>query len=353
MDILTKKDFLADASVEKLQAWCAGNGLPAFRARQIVGWLREKLVFEPEKMGNLPVSLRRELADFFHAPASRVAEKVAASDGTVKLRILLADGESVETVLIPTPDRLTFCLSTQVGCPVGCRFCASGEFGLTRNLRCGEILEEFLLSAREAGRKPDNVVFMGIGEGLLNFDEFARALEILSAPAPDGFGFAPRRITVSTSGFVPGMLRFAGLKKEYNLAVSLHAVDDATRAVLIPDPLRYPVKEILAAADSYRDASGRQYTIEYTLVAGVNDSPEAARALGKMASEHHAKINLIPLNRARGDFRRPDRRTIESFEKEVAATGARVTRRAERGLKRGAACGQLRSESLTKGQRDE
>ena len=346
----TGKPFLAGASHEELTAFCAAKQLPAFRARQIAQWLYEKWTVEPEKMSNLPDPLRRDLADFFRAPASRVADKVVAPDGTAKLRIELYDRESVETVLIPTPERLTFCLSTQVGCPVGCRFCASGEHGLTRNLTTGEILEELLLSSREAGQKPDNIVFMGIGEGLLNFAEFSRALEMLSSP--DYFGFAPRRITVSSSGYVPGIRKLAEMKKEFNLAISLHAVDDEMRAKLIPDALRYPIAEILDAADFYCETAGRQYTLEYTMIAGVNDSVETAKKLAAIARKHHAKINLIPLNQAAGDFRRPDRKTIEAFETEISSAGARVTRRVERGFKRGAACGQLRSESLKKEEKD-
>ncbi len=344
----TEKPFLAGSSHEELAAFCAAKRLPAFRARQIAQWLYEKLIVEPEKMSNLPESLRLEIADFFRAPASRVVEKVVAPDGTAKLRLELFDRESIETVLIPTPERLTFCLSTQVGCPVGCRFCASGAHGLTRNLTTGEILEEFLISSREAGRKPDNLVFMGIGEGLLNFAEFSRALEILSSP--DHFGFAPRRITVSSSGYVPGICKLAAMKKEYNLAISLHAVDDEMRAKLIPDALRYPIAEILEAADFYCETVGRQYTLEYTMIAGINDSVDTAKKLAAIAMKHHAKINLIPLNQAEGDFRRPDRRTIEEFETTISAAGARVTRRVERGFKRGAACGQLRSESLKQGE---
>ncbi len=345
------QQFLAGASQEALQLFCNEAGVPPFRARQIADWLYNKLIVEPEKMLNLPASLRLALKDFFRAPASRVAEKVTANDGTAKLRLELFDGESIETVLIPTPERMTFCLSTQVGCPVGCRFCASGAHGLTRNLYTGEILEEFLLSSIEAGQRPDNLVFMGIGEGLLNFAEFSRALEILSSP--DYFAFAPRRITVSSSGYVPGIRKLTQMKKEYNLAISLHAVDDEMRAQLIPDPLRYPIAEILAAADDYCDTVGRQYTLEYTMISGVNDSLDTAKKLAAIAMAHHAKINLIPLNQAEGDFRRPERRQIEEFERTIAAAGARVTRRVERGFKRGAACGQLRSENLMKGKRDE
>jgi 23S rRNA (adenine2503-C2)-methyltransferase len=183
---------------------------------------------------------------------------------------------------------------------------------------------------------------MGIGEGLLNTAELFPALEKLTCD----FGMSPRRITVSTSGYIPGMEKFAQLKKEYNLAISLHAPDDVTRAKLIPDQLRYKVADILEAADNWSKSSGRQYTLEYTLVSGINDSVEHATALGKLAYLHHAKVNLIPYNETSSTFRRPALRNIELFEQTVAATGARVTRRVEKGKGAAAACGQLRAEKI-------
>ena len=160
--------------------------------------------------------------------------------------------------------------------------------------------------------------------------------------APEGFALAPRRITVSTSGYVPGMLKFAGLQKEYNLAVSLHAPDEETRSKIIPDTLRFPIQEILSAVDNYREKAGRMVTLEYTLLAGINDSDAQAEALGRLAYAHHAKVNLIPYNSTGTTFRRPSRERIESFERAARATGAVVTRRIERGSGKNAACGQLR-----------
>ena len=335
------KSFLAGISRRELQDWLQLKNEAAFRGKQIASWLYEKLVLNPEEMKNLPSSLREKLRADFYAPSCRIAERVGSPrDGVVKLRLELHDGESVESVVIPADDRVTLCLSTQVGCPVGCRFCASGVNGLVRNLRAGEILEEFLLGCAEAGRKCDNIVFMGIGEGLMNSTELFKALDVLTSP--EYFAMSPRRITVSTSGFVPGMLQLAELEKEYTLAVSLHAPDDETRSRIIPDKVRYPISEILKAADIYRDRSGRLYTLEYTLLAGINDSPQQAEALGILARQHRAKINLIPYNETDALFRRPSREAIELFEKTAAATGATVTRRVERGAKSAAACGQLR-----------
>ncbi len=334
------REFLAGRSLPKLTAYAHEHKIPGFRAKQIYSWLYDHAECDPANMKNLPKSLHEMLKNDFYAPGTAIAEVISSPDGVEKLALQLFDGECVEMVIIPAADgRMTFCLSTQVGCPVMCRFCASGQHGLIRNLRAGEMIEEFCLGVSRAGR-PDNLVFMGIGEGLLNFPELALTLERLSGE----FAFAPRRITVSTSGYIPGMKEFAKLKREYNLAVSLHAVDDETRARLIPPHLRYPVQEILRTADEIRDANGRQYTLEYTLISGINDSVAAAEKLGKIAVAHRAKVNLIPYNETSGnEFKRPAKEVISEFEKCVASTGARVTCRVEKGGKKTAACGQLRA----------
>ncbi|MBE6356065.1 MAG: 23S rRNA (adenine(2503)-C(2))-methyltransferase RlmN [Lentisphaerae bacterium] len=330
--------FLAAADLESLQNYCCEHHYPAFRAKQIHSWLHDRCIIDPEDMKNLPSDLKSALKADFHAPGSIIAASSKSPDQVEKLLLKLHDGELIEMVIIPSDKRLTFCLSTQVGCPVGCYFCASGRNGLTRNLSAGEMLEEFCIGTLRAGR-PDNLVFMGIGEGLLNFEQLAITLNSLV----DDFVFSPRRITVSTSGFVPGMKKFAGLKREFNLAVSLHAPDDETRSKLIPPQLRYPVAEILRAADQIALANNRQYTLEYTLIAGINDSLAHAEKLGKIAFAHHAKINLIPYNETGGQFRRPSPQTISEFETAVSNTGARITRRVERGSSETAACGQLRA----------
>ena len=339
------KPFLAGESRENLTVWAESRALPKFRAGQICQWLYGKTVISPDDMANLPKDLRAALKEDFLAPGSRVAEIATSPDGVEKLAISLHDNECIEMVIIPAKERLTFCLSTQVGCPVGCIFCASGKNGLTRNLKAGEMLEQFLFGCARAGF-PDNLVFMGIGEGLLNFEELSLALDTLTSP--DKFGMSPRRITVSTSGYIPGMKKFAGLKKEYNLAVSLHAVSDDIRAKLIPARVRFSIAEILKAADLCRDANNRQYTLEYTMIAGINDDLDSARKLAQIAIDHHAKINLIPYNATDGDFRRPERTVIENFENEIKSAGARVTRRVERGGKKSAACGQLRISRMKK-----
>ncbi len=336
------KTFLAGSLREELAAWCARECMAKFRATQIADWVYHHGVIEPKEMKNLPLPLRGLLAAQFHAPGSRIVETAGTPGDTEKLLLELHDGETIEMVLIPgREERLTFCLSTQVGCPVQCLFCASGRGGFVRDLAAGEMVEEFLLGSRRAGRRPDNIVFMGIGEGLLNFDELAKTLHILSAP--EYFGMSPRRITVSTSGYVPGILKLAELEKEYTLAISLHAPDDETRAKIIPAKIRYPVAEIMAAADRYLEKAGRMVTLEYALLGGINDSPEAAEAMARIARDHHAKINLIPYNATDSKFRRPSPKTVAEFERIIFESGTHVTVRTERGSEDAAACGQLRS----------
>lgn len=333
------KLFLAGSTPAGISAWCEKRNLPKFRAKQLCNWLYKQVELSTDAMLNLPANMREMLKEDFFSPGTSVSEAVSSADSVEKLLLTLHDGNIIEMVVIPAEERLTFCLSTQVGCPVGCRFCASGQNGFTRNLSCGEIIEEFMLGVKRAGF-PDNLVFMGIGEGMLNFEQLSAALEILTSP--EGFGMSPRRITVSTSGYVPGMVKFAGLKKEYNLAVSLHAVSDDIRAQLIPPQVRYSISEILQAADLCRDSNNRQYTLEYTMISGINDDLDSAAKLADIAIAHHAKINLIPYNATDGIYRRPARSVIEEFEQAIKDRGARVTRRVERGGKRSAACGQLR-----------
>ena len=333
--------LLAGMSHQELADYIQSKNLPRFRAKQIADWMYRKYVWDPAEMSNLAAPFRQELKKDFAAPAGSVETISTAPDGTEKLLIRLQDGNHVELVLIPGDDgRTTFCLSTQVGCPVRCAFCASGAHGLVRNLSCGEIIEEFLFAVQRLGKLPDNIVFMGIGEGLLNFDALSGALTALTSQ--EGFGMAPRRITVSTSGIVPGIRKLSAMKKEFTLAISLHAVDEETRSRIIPPEFRYPITDILQAADAYREECGRWVTLEYTLLEVINDSLAAAAQLGKISKEHHAKINLIPYNQTDRGFRRPKDKVIRQFMTEVEKAGGSVTCRKERGGSTDAACGQLR-----------
>lgn len=315
---------------------------PSFRARQIAEWIYRKNARSWDDMTNLSKDLRQKCADKWLFKSVRETDSVKSADGTEKLLLELHDGECVEMVIIPAAERITFCLSTQVGCPVGCLFCASGKNGLVRNLADHEIIGEFQSGCEKIGKLPDNIVFMGIGEGLLNFENLMAAIEKMTDEKY--FGMGVRRLTVSSSGFVPGMYKLAELGKELNLAISLHAPNDEIRSRIIPDKLRYPIAEIMEAADVYREKCNRMPTIEYTLLKDINDSPACAKALCKIAREHHTKVNLIPYNDTNSEFKRPAKNTIDSFEKILRNADVAVTVRQERGSDKAGACGQLRAE---------
>ncbi|MCI7643363.1 MAG: 23S rRNA (adenine(2503)-C(2))-methyltransferase RlmN [Lentisphaeria bacterium] len=341
----TSNNKLCSMNQEQLTEYLAGIGEKKFRVKQIMDWIYRKLELEPHRMENLSLALREKLAEELAVNPMTICRREADDSGTVKLLLRLCDGESIEMVIIPGGDgRKTFCLSTQVGCPVQCVFCASGRNGLTRNLHGGEIIEEFLLGCRELGGVlPDNIVFMGIGEGLLNYDNLIMALERLTGA--DYFGMSPRRITISSSGYVPNMLKLADLGREYNFALSLHATDDQCRRRIIPEKIiKYTIAEILAALKYYSEKVGRIPTLEYTLLAGINDSPRQAAELAAIAREVHAKINLIPYNPTVDGYARPERKVIEEFCRILAKQHAAYTLRQERGSGVNAACGQLRQQ---------
>jgi 23S rRNA (adenine2503-C2)-methyltransferase len=337
---------LANSTYSELESLVSNLGQPVFRAKQIMEWVFKHYELDPDRMLNLPLKLREELKSKFICMSSEIKEVSKASDKTTKLLISLSDDEAIEMVIIPSRDRITFCLSTQVGCPVGCRFCASGEGGLVRNLKAHEIIEQLYHGIAHTGKFPDNIVFMGIGEGLLNFDNLAEALGKFTEA--DYIGMSPRRITISSSGYVPGIYRLIELGKPFILAVSLHAVDDETRALIIPGKLRYPIAEILQACDDYENKIGRMVTFEYTMLAGVNDSAAAAGKLAAMARRHHTKVNLIPYNETSDEFKRPDEIDILNFRDILEKVGVTVMLRLEKGGKVAAACGQLRVKHLKK-----
>jgi 23S rRNA (adenine2503-C2)-methyltransferase len=300
-------------------------------------------------MTNLSTDLRRRLADELTLFTTDVAEEDRADDDTVKLVLRLADGHTIEAVMIPDRKRRTGCLSTQVGCPVGCQFCASGAAGLARNLSAAEIVEEALHLERvlAEGERLTHLVFMGIGEALLNFDNVARAIETLNAPW--GLNIGARRMTVSTVGVRGTIGQLASLGLQVNLAISLHAPDDALRARLIPYGPLMSVRELVEAAADYREATGRDVTFEYVLLAGVNDTAEQAEALAKVAKSCHAAVNLIPYNQvAGGRFKRPARQVVSRFQNTLNHRRVIATVRRSRGSVRASACGQLRLDALKK-----
>ena len=340
------QNVITEFDCETLAAELKAMNQPAFRAKQIIEWIYKKNASSWDDMTNLSKDLRSACAEKWIFNSVQVAESLKSSDGTEKLLLKLHDGEHIEMVIIPAEERITFCLSTQVGCPVGCLFCASGKNGLVRNLAMHEIIGEFQAGCAVIGGIPDNIVFMGIGEGLLNFENLMAAVDRLTNEKY--FGMGVRRITVSTSGFVPGMLKLAEMKKELNLAISLHAPDDEIRSRIIPDKLRYPVAEIMEAADVFREKCNRMPTLEYTLLNGINDSGACAESLADIAREHHTKVNLIPYNDTGSVFKRPSAAVINNFERILRNHNIAVTVRRERGSDKAGACGQLRAEHFEK-----
>ena len=338
------KPFLASASKQEIAAALKAAGQPGYRADQVYDWIVKKWIVDPALMTNLSAAAKEALSAAFLCPSVVIEAEYPADDGSAKYLLRLHDGETIECARIPAEDgRMTFCLSSQVGCPVSCVFCSSGESGLTRNLAAGEIIEQYFLLCRKLGQAPDNVVMMGIGEPLLNFDNLVAALNVITNP--DGVALAQRRVTISTSGWTPGIKALTELRKQWNLALSLHAPDDRTRAMLIPTKFRRDIREILAACREHREVTGRLLTIEYVLLAGINDSPETGRKFARLAADANAKVNLIPYNKARGAFERPSRETVKRFENALKTLHVPVTVRVEKGASATAACGQLRATS--------
>jgi len=334
---------MALASREQLQEFIKASNDSSYRAAQILSWVVKKWIVNPANMSNLPAKTRDALAAAFLCDTVSIEKEEESQEGSKKLLLKLSDGETVECAVIPSPGRSTFCLSTQVGCPVCCAFCASGAHGLVRSLKAGEIVEQFLLATRLCGEMPDNVVIMGVGEPMLNYDNTIRALERICDP--DGIALAARRVTISTSGWTQGIRKLTALGRQWNLAVSLHAPDDKTRAMIIPDQFRRPIDEIIDACLEHREATGRMLTLEYVLLRDFNDNPEQAAKLAKIAKRAMAKVNLIPYNKAKGAFIRPSADTIKRFENTLKSAGVVVTTRVEKGSGANAACGQLRASS--------
>ncbi|MDA0374387.1 MAG: 23S rRNA (adenine(2503)-C(2))-methyltransferase RlmN, partial [Planctomycetota bacterium] len=342
---------LTELSDEALSSLVAEHGGKAFQARQLAHWVFRHGAADWAGCRNVPAGLKQRLDDAgFCVRSSRVIHVEPSSDGTEKLLLELADGETVETVLIPEGERMTLCISSQVGCPVACVFCASGLDGVRRNLQAGEIVEQVLhardrLIARgDFGHAPariTNLVVMGLGEPMLNLRAVTAALDRISDP--EGIGLGARRVTVSTSGLPDRMRRFAETSRAYGLAVSLHAADDALRRQLVPTA-RASVSEIVEAARAFFSAKGREVTFEVVLLAGVNDRKRDADALIDALSGLPSTVNLIPWNpvdRIEG-LARPTEASVDLFAELLRRGGLNVTVRRQRGADRSAACGQLR-----------
>ncbi|MCF7853590.1 MAG: 23S rRNA (adenine(2503)-C(2))-methyltransferase RlmN [Candidatus Pacebacteria bacterium] len=328
-------------SKDELAAWLIGHGQPAFRRAQIYDWLYRKWVTAFDDMRNIPTSLHNELATRFSAFSIIPIDRQTAQDGATKFLLKLSDANTIETVILHAADRYTVCISTQVGCPVQCAFCASGRHGLVRNLEPGEIVDQVIFACRHLGVRISNVVVMGMGEPLLNLHNTIAALDALCDP--ERMAMSARRITISTSGIPDGIRALADHGVPWNLALSLHAVTDKKRAAIIPAVWCSPLSTVLKACEYYKQTTGRVVTLEYTLIPGKNDYPEDCRGLASIATTLHAKVNVIPLSATGAHFRVPSQKQIRDFVHELQRQGAPVTIRESKGASIEAACGQLRS----------
>ncbi|HKA24101.1 MAG TPA: 23S rRNA (adenine(2503)-C(2))-methyltransferase RlmN, partial [Candidatus Eisenbacteria bacterium] len=327
----------------ELEDLLEARGHERFRARQILDWVYHKRVREPALMSNLSRSLRDELSSFLNFDLPEPAEiRVSPGNDAVKFALRLKDGSRIESVAMQSRRGVTLCVSSQAGCGMGCVFCATGLMGLVRNLRAEEIVGqvERMLDATEWQDPGFHLVFMGMGEPLANYASVLRAIRILHDPA--GLSVGARRITVSTVGLVPQIQRLAHEGLPLGLAISLHASTDEKRGQIVPTTKRFSLEDILGAAREYAETTGRRVTLEYTLLAGVNDSREDALGLAAWARSLPAKINLIPYNPVPGlPWKRPDEASVSRFVEWLAPRAPAVTVRWSQGGEIGAACGQL------------
>ena len=344
----------------ELEAQFKSWGQPVYRVTQLLEWLYYRRVTSWDVMTNLPGDLRKKLREHFSLQTIELIRKQGSPDTTQKFLWRLADHSLIESVLIPAnpalygeaSDRHTLCISTQVGCAYGCKFCASGLEGWKRNLLPGEIIEQVLAVERtqagageslskETGRAVDNIVVMGMGEPLANYDNLLKALKILNAPWGGGIG--ARKITISTSGLAPQIRKLADEPLQFRLAISLHGATDDVRGKIMPVNKKYPLKELVAACGEYQAKKGRMMTLEYILISGVNDAVEQTKPLAAIAKKIFAKVNLIPYNTVEGlPWDRPSEDVCERFLEALEKQKVTATLRREKGHDIDAACGQLR-----------
>jgi 23S rRNA (adenine2503-C2)-methyltransferase len=337
----------------ELQDWFAAKGQNRYRSEQVLRWVYQKRVERFEQMSNLPEELRAALESAFTLRSLRCVRQTGSKDTTRKFLFYLPDQNLVESVLIPaspalygsTSDRRTLCISTQVGCAYGCKFCASGLNGWTRDLQAAEIVEQIIQAEAIAGEKINNLVFMGMGEPLANFTNVMRAIEVINAPW--GLGIGARHITLSTSGLAPRIRQLAEHPLQVRLAISLHGATDDVRNQIMPINRKYNLASLIEACVYFAAKKKQRLTFEYILIENVNDQNEQAIALAALASRLKAKVNLIPYNRVEGlPWKRPSSNRQHTFLRTLERSGVDATIRREKGHDINAACGQLRLQTL-------
>ncbi|MHB1455789.1 MAG: 23S rRNA (adenine(2503)-C(2))-methyltransferase RlmN [Armatimonadota bacterium] len=336
---MDKKSYLVGMTTDELTSLAIKAGQPAFRGKQLADWIYKKNAAELSEMTNLPATFRDTIAEEMNLHSGSVADLLKSRDGTAKYLINLDQGQSVETVLLPYKDRVSACVSTQVGCGVGCRFCATGIHGLERNLSAGEIVDQVLILQKESQKRISHVVYMGMGEPLFNYDNTVKSIRLLN----DEVGIAMRHITVSTVGIVPRIKMLAKEDLQITLAISLHSPDDERRERLIPIASRFPLKDLIPACKEYSESTRRRITFEYMLLKDVNDSISDAHELGKLLRGIMANVNLIPYNHVEGlPYEKPTSEKIGIFKSVLENVGLVVVQRMEKGGSVAGACGQLR-----------
>lgn len=355
---MNQSDSILTQSPQALTQQLADWGIPSWRTKQIQEWIFHHRAVSFEACANLPKTLREKLSSHYKFYSAPLLCVTGHEGETRKFLWKLCDGNLIESVLIPAPaantghtssnseeNRNTLCISTQVGCACGCKFCASGRSGFIRNLAPEEIIDQLLGAERwnphQNKRLIHNLVIMGMGEPLANYENLMKALSIMNAEW--GANIGARKITVSTSGLAPKIRRLAAEEAQYRLSISLHAATDAVRSLIMPINRKYPLKELLDACEAYQQTKGRMISFEYILIDRLNDTPSQCQGLIRIARRFHAHINLIPYNPVEGcDFKRPPQETIRKFTSELLAAGISATLRQEKGGNIDAACGQLR-----------
>ncbi|MEM7455807.1 MAG: 23S rRNA (adenine(2503)-C(2))-methyltransferase RlmN [Planctomycetota bacterium] len=330
-------------NLTSLEEVVTGIGQPGFRAGQLRKWLFQQRVLEFEQMTDLPGKFREQLQEEYSILTTEIARHETCDDGTEKLLLKLADGGMIECVLLRDGHRRTICVSSQVGCAMGCVFCASGLDGVMRNLTGGEIIEQMLLlsSLLPPEERLSHIVMMGMGEPLANLDNVLKALEVASSP--EGLGISARRITISTVGLPPAINRLAKLNSRYHLAISLHAPNDELRTEIVPVNAKIGIDDLMNSAQFYFETTGRRLTFEYVLLADINDSEEHAIELADLLKGRASLLNVIPYNPVAGlPYRTPSSKAIRRFRETLERRSIVVKFRQRKGDKINAACGQLR-----------